>query len=403
MANLTHTLANSQKNSIFAACFERRIMDFEDIRPYTNLEFKEAYYRLMDDRRFQDAIAMCIPNYSIDQFRRDFTNFNTIEDVQRDFDKRFVDAFIAQSSKGVTLSGIENISDDHAYMFIGNHRDITFDPALLEYYFFIEHRKTSRIAVGDNLFATPLLDEIAKVNKMIKVKRSGTMREKLENSHILAAYIQKSILEDNESVWIAQRDGRTKDGNDFTKHGLLKMLTYGNQDNLIDFLRRIKITPVTVSYEIEPCDKLKARESAISEHTVYQKKPGEDFESIKQGIFGPKGRIALTIGMPIDQELDTIPEDLSNNDKIQYVCQFIDNQIYKNYTLFPNNYIAHDLLHQNEEYREHYTEDEKAAFEQYLQMKSRVEDVSEAKMRENLLKIYATPVDNHYKAISEEN
>ena len=378
-------------------------MDFEDIRPYTNLEFKEAYYRLMDDRRFQEAIALCIPNYSIDQFRKDFTNFNTIEEVQRDFDKRFVDSFIAQSSKGVTLKGIENISDDDAYLFIANHRDITFDPALLEYYFFIKHRKTSRIAVGDNLFTTPLLGEIARVNKMIKVKRNGTMREKLENSQKLAAYIQQSILVENESVWIAQRDGRTKDGNDYTKHGLVKMLTLGNHDNLIDFLRRMKITPVTVSYEIEPCDKLKARESAISEHTVYQKKPGEDFESIKQGIFGSKGRIALTIGVPIDQELDTIPENLSNNDKLQYVCQFIDKQIYMNYVLFPNNYIAHDLLHQNDEYHEHYTEDEKTAFEQYLQMKSRIEDVSEEKMRENLLKIYATPVDNHYKTISEEN
>lgn len=378
-------------------------MDFEDIRPYTDLEFKEAYYRLMDDRRFQEAIALCVPNYSIDQFRSDFTNFNTIEEVQRDFDKRFVDAFIAQSSKGVTLSGIENINDDDAYMFIGNHRDITFDPALLQYYFFVEHRKTSRIAVGDNLFTTPLLCDVAKLNKMIKVKRSGTMREKLENSQILAAYIQKSLFEDNESVWIAQRDGRTKDGNDYTKHGLVKMLTLGNHDNLIDFLRRMKITPVTISYEIEPCDKLKARESAISEHSVYQKKPGEDFESIKQGIFGPKGHIVLNIGTPIDQELDTIPENLSNNDKLQYVCQFIDKQIYRNYVLFSNNYIAHDLLYQNDDYHEHYTEDEKMAFEQYLQMKSRIEDVSEEKMRENLLKIYATPVDNHYKTISEEN
>ena len=358
---------------------------------------------MMDDRRFQDAITMCIPNYSVDQFRKDFTNFNTVDEVQRDFDKRFVESFIAQSSKGVTLTGIENISDDKAYMFIGNHRDITFDPALLQYYFFIKHRRTSRIAVGDNLFATPLLDEIAKVNKMVKVKRSGTMREKLENSQKLAAYIQKSIFEDNESVWIAQRDGRTKDGNDFTKHGLVKMLTLGNRDNLIDFLRRMKITPVTVSYEIEPCDKLKARELAVSEHAVYHKKPGEDFESIKQGIFGPKGRISLTIGTPIDKELDTIPTDISNNDQLQYVCQLVDKQIYKNYTLFPNNYIAHDLLHQNEDYSEFYTPEEKTAFEQYLQMKSRVEDVSEEKMRENLLKIYATPVDNHYKTITEEN
>ena len=192
-------------------------MDFEDIRPYTNLEFKEAYYRLMDDPRFQEAIAICLPNYSVEQFRHDFANFNTIEEVQVDFDKRFLDVFIAQSSKGVLLSGIENIDPNEAYMYIGNHRDITFDPALLEYYFFLQHRKTSRIAMGDNLFTTPLLGEIAKLNKMIKVKRGGTMRDKLLNSKKLAAYIQYSLFEEKESVWIAQRDGRTKDGNDMTK------------------------------------------------------------------------------------------------------------------------------------------------------------------------------------------
>ena len=380
-----------------------RQMDFEDIRPYTDLEFKEAYYRLMDDRRFQEAIALCLPNYSVEQFRRDFANFNTIEEVQVDFDKRFLDVFIAQSSKGVQLSGIENIDPSSAYMFIGNHRDITFDPALLQYYFFLEHRKTSRIAMGDNLFTTPLLGEVAKLNKMIKVKRSGTLREKLENSYKLAAYIQYSLFEDKESVWIAQRDGRTKDGNDFTKHGLVKMITLGNDKNLIETIRRMNITPLTVSYEIEPCDKLKARELAISEHTVYQKQPGEDFNSIKQGIFGQKGRISLAIGKPLDKELDAIPENISNNEKINLVCQIIDRQIYRNYTLYQNNYIAHDLLYQNEDFHDHYSDDEKTAFVNYLQTKSQVPDVSFEKMHEYLLKIYANPVDNHFKAISEEN
>ena len=380
-----------------------RQMDFEDIRPYTDLEFKEAYYRLMDDRRFQEAIALCLPNYSVEQFRRDFANFNTIEEVQVDFDKRFLDVFIAQSSKGVQLSGIENIDPSSAFMFIGNHRDITFDPALLQYYFFLEHRKTSRIAMGDNLFTTPLLGEVAKLNKMIKVKRSGTLREKLENSYKLAAYIQYSLFEDKESVWIAQRDGRTKDGNDFTKHGLVKMITLGNDKNLIETIRRMNITPLTVSYEIEPCDKLKARELAISEHTVYQKQPGEDFNSIKQGIFGQKGRISLAIGKPLDKELDAIPENISNNEKINLVCQIIDKQIYRNYTLYQNNYIAHDLLYQNEDFHDHYSDDEKTAFVNYLQTKSQVPDVSFEKMHEYLLKIYANPVDNHFKAISEEN
>lgn len=378
-------------------------MDFEDIRPYTDAEFKEAYYRLMEDPRFQDALRLCLQNYGVEDFRKDMERYQTIEEVQVEFDKRFLDVFLSQSTKGIFLSGIENLEDGKTYMFIGNHRDITLDPALLQYYFFIEKKKTSRIAMGDNLFTTPLLGEIAKLNKMIKVKRSGTMREKLVNFQKLAAYIQYSLFEDKESVWIAQRDGRTKDGNDFTKQGLLKMITMGNDKHLLETIRKMNITPLTVSYEYESCDKMKARELALSENGPYVKEPGEDFNSIKQGIFGQKGRVALTIGHPLCDELDLVPDNLNNNDKLYFVCKLIDKQIYKNYVLYPNNYIAHDLMHQNQEYANRYTPEEKSKFEAYLQMQSQTSDVPEEKMRANLLKIYATPVDNYMKAISEEN
>lgn len=378
-------------------------MDFEDIRPYTDAEFKEAYYRLMEDPRFQDALRLCLQNYGVEDFRKDMERYQTIEEVQVEFDKRFLDVFLSQSTKGIFLSGIENLEEEKTYMFIGNHRDITLDPALLQYYFFIEKKKTSRIAMGDNLFTTPLLGEIAKLNKMIKVKRGGTMREKLVNFQKLAAYIQYSLFEDKESVWIAQRDGRTKDGNDFTKQGLLKMITMGNDKHLLETIRKMNITPLTVSYEYESCDKMKARELALSENGPYVKEPGEDFNSIKQGIFGQKGRVALTIGHPLADELDQVPENLNNNDKLYFICKLIDKQIYKNYVLYPNNYIAHDLMHQNLEYANYYTPEEKSKFEAYLQMQSQTSDVPEEKMRANLLKIYATPVDNYMKAISEEN
>ena len=377
--------------------------NFDDIRPYNQSEFREAYYRLMDQPGFQDAVSKFLPNYSVDDLRRDFDNFHSIDDVQANFIRRWLELFINQFTTGFIASGLENLDPEKAYLFISNHRDITFDPAVLQYYLFTSHWKTSKIAIGDNLLKTPLLGEVGRLNKMIKVIRSGSMREKLANSQRLAAYIQYSLFEEHESVWIAQRDGRTKDGNDYTKHGLVKMITLGNDKNLMETIRRMNITPVTVSYEYEPCDKLKARELALSENSVYQKQPGEDFNSIKQGIFGQKGRITFTIGTPIQDELDTIPEDISNNEKINLVCQLIDKQIYRTYTLYSNNYIAHDLLHKDEMYREHYTDSEKSLFEQYLLAKSQVPDVPEAKMRENLLKIYATPVDNHYKTISEEN
>ena len=229
------------------------------------------------------------------------------------------------------------------------------------------------------------------------------MREKLVNFQKLAAYIQYSLFEDKESVWIAQRDGRTKDGNDYTKQGLLKMITMGNDKHLLETIRKMNITPLTVSYEYESCDKMKARELALSENGPYVKQPGEDFESIKQGIFGQKGRVALTIGQPLGDEIDLVPQNLNNNDKLYFVCQLIDKQIYKNYVLYPNNYIAHDLLYQNKEFAAHYNAEQQSKFEAYLQMQSVTNDLPMEKMRENLLKIYATPVDNYMKTISQQN
>lgn len=375
---------------------EKTMENFDDIRPYNEDEAPAAYRRLMDDRRFQDAIAKCLPDYTIDDFRRDFDSFHSIDEVQASFIRRFIEVFIKQFTKGLEFKGIENVDPDKAYLYVANHRDITFDTAMLQYYFFIEKRKTSKIAFGDNLTTTPVIGEVARLNKMFLVKRSGTMREKILNSQHLSAYIQKSILEENESIWIAQRDGRTKDGYDHTKQGLLKMITMGHPSELLEMIRRMRITPLTISYEYEPCDALKARELALSENGHYQKQPGEDFDSIKQGIFSDKGHVSLVIGTPIDAELDDIPDDLNNNDKLYEVCKLIDRQIYRDYKLYANNYIAHDLVSGSDEYKDHYTEEEKEKFLAYLQRKAVVRDVASDKMMHYLLHIYATPVDTHF-------
>lgn len=371
---------------------------FDDIRPYNEEEAPAVYRQLMDDRRFQEAITKCLPNYSILDFRKDFDQYHSIYEVQTNFIKRFIEVFIQQSTSGVNLQGAENIDPNKSYLYIANHRDITFDAALLQYYFFLEGINSSKIAIGDNLIATPVLGEIARLNKMFLVKRSGSLREKITIYKQLSAFIQHSLFEEKESVWIAQRDGRTKDGYDFTKQGLIKMLTMGHEKELITTARKLNIVPLTISYEYEPCDALKARELALSENQQhYQKYPGEDFDSIKSGIFDFKGKISLVIGTPLDQELDTIPADISNNDKLFSISQLIDNQIYKNYKLYANNYIAYDLMHNCDTYHHYYSEEEKQHFINYLDKKSCTRDVSKEKMRKFLLQIYATPVNNHYE------
>ena len=371
--------------------------NFDDIRPYNQSEFREAYFRLMDQPGFQNAVSKFLPGYSVDDLRRDFDNFHSIDDVQANFIRRWLELFINQFTTAFITSGLENLDPEKAYLFISNHRDITFDPAVLQYYLFSSHWKTSKIAIGDNLLKTPLLGEVGRLNKMIKVIRSGSLREKLTNSQHLAAYIQYSLFEEHESVWIAQRDGRTKDGNDYTKQGLLKMVSMSRDEDVVEKIRKMNIVPMAISYEYEPCAQLKAREMALSENGKhYEKRPGEDFESIKQGIFDQKGQVTLVLGKPLQEELDTVPAELNQNDKLYYICKLIDKQIYENYRLYPNNYIAHDLMNANNLYAEHYTNEQKQAFEQYLQRKSIIQDVSKEKMMDYLLRIYATPVDNHY-------
>jgi len=375
--------------------------NFDDIRPYNDDEAEAAYLHLMDDKRFQDAIVKCLPNYTISDFRKDFTKYHCIEDVQKDFIRRFIQVFIEQSSKGFSASGMENTDPAQSYLFIGNHRDITFDPALLQYYFFLTNRTTSKIAIGDNLIATPVLGEVARLNKMFLVKRSGTLREKVANLKQLSAYIHHSLFEEKSSVWIAQRDGRTKDGHDYTKQGLLKMMVMGHESEAIATLRRMQVTPTTISYEYEPCDQFKARELAISENGPYVKRPGEDFDSIKHGLFDPKGRISLVIGKPLNEELDKIPQNLNLNEQLDKVCELIDRQIYKNYQLYPTNYIANDLMNNCSQYQDFYSPEQKDSFTQYLNRKACVQDVSKEKMMHYLLRIYGTPVDTHYKSIDK--
>ena len=174
------------------------------------------------------------------------------------------------------------------------------------------------------------------------------------------------------------------------------MITMGHTSELLEMIRSMRVTPLTISYEYEPCDALKARELALSENGHYQKQPGEDFDSIKQGIFSEKGHVSLVIGTPVDTELDNIPDELNNNDKLFEVCKLIDRQIYRDYKLYANNYIAHDLMSGSDEYRDYYTEEEKEKFLAYLQRKAIVRDVAFDKMMHYLLHIYATPVDTHF-------
>lgn len=377
---------------------------FDDIRPYSEEEAPDKISQIIDNESYQNAMRQVIPDYSPEQLKKDQADFNTIYDFQYATSRRFIEKFIQISSKGVVFKGLENISKDKTYVFIGNHRDITFDAALLAEYFFTHHHNTPKIAIGDNLISSPILSEVAKLNKMFLVKRSVSLREKITNYQHLSSYIHHVLFNEHESVWIAQRDGRTKDGFDITKQGLIKMLSMDDELKPLEMLKKINLTPLTVSYEYEPCDKLKARELALSENGPYHKKAGEDFDSIMQGIMGPKGHIQISIGTPIVDEIDMISTELNQNDRIYEVCKMVDRQIYKNYKLYPNNYIAFDILSGKNQFADQYSAQERDDFVKYLNQQALVDDVPAEKMMQYLLKIYGNPVTTSLKvSYSSEN
>lgn len=370
---------------------------FESIRPFNHKEAIVVRKEVFADKDFKKFLEYLNMGITIDSLEQECTEFATQYDFQYAVTRKVLQFFSDHSTTHVEYKGLENISTDTPHLFIANHRDIIMDSAYLQLYFFYNQLNTSRIAIGDNLVSTPLLLNVALLNKMFLVKRSASIREKLVNSKLLSEYIHHSLATDHESVWIAQRNGRTKDGIDKTQQGLIKMLAYYNDEvDVVDALKKLRITPLTISYEYEPCDNLKARELALSEKEKYVKKEGEDFNSICTGIFCFKGRVKIVIGKPIIDELDTIPANLRKNEKINRVCDMIDQQIYQNFQLFPNHYIAYDFLENSDEFVEHYTPEQKKIFLEYIDKQSIVEDVPADKMKNYLLQIYANPVKTHF-------
>lgn len=369
---------------------------FLSIRHYNEREARFAWKYLIENEDFRSAVELIKDKVSIAQLEKEFSAFETTEDFQLAVAKRFIEYFAEKSISRLVFRGIENLTPDKSYLFIANHRDIVLDTALLQDYFMVSNWPTSKIAFGNNLISMPLLDAFAKLNKMFIVKRDGSIREKLANSKLLSEYIHYSLTVENSSVWTAQRNGRTKDGIDKTQQGLLKMLLEATDEEPLSALKKMNIVPVAISYEYEPCDQFKARELALSENGPYIKQPGEDFLSMKQGIFGYKGEVTLVIGKPLGDIIDTIDPSLKVNDKIADVAHLIDKQIYTNYKLCPNNFIAFDILDGNETYADKYTAEQRICFEDYLKKQSVVADVSVEKMSDYLLHIYANPVKSCY-------
>lgn len=376
--------------------------NYDDIRFYNEEEVQQALREYVKHPMIKALLQFTFPNAAFSAIEEKVLSCHTIRDFQTKIIYLTVQKVLEKSSEGLTYSGFENLEKDEAYLYISNHRDIVLDTSLLNCVLYEADLKMTASAIGDNLVQKPFLLALSKLNRNFLVKRGLGPREMLKSSQKLSEYIRQLILEEKRSVWMAQREGRTKDGNDHTQQGVLKMIAMAKHDDtMAQYFSKLKIVPVSISYEFDPTDVLKMPEVLAKRmETIYIKSANEDFKSILKGALGNKGRIHLSAGEPISAtDLEKIEaEAASVNVQLQDLTSNIDQQIYKNYRLWPANYIACDLLSGGSRFAEHYNAKEKRQFERRL---NRRVDVKNALEVNSYLLMYANPVLNK-KELNED-
>lgn len=368
---------------------------FDDIRPYYEEEIPAAMQRIATSDVFPLLASFVYPSESIEKIRERVCAFTTTKEFQHDTMRRVNEQVIARSTTGATISGLDRLDPDKNYLFVSNHRDIMLDASLLQYFFVINGFETTEITFGANLMMNPVVIDVGKSNKMFRVERpGGDLKDFYRKSLHLSEYIRYTIKEKKQSVWIAQRNGRTKNGIDATDQGIIKMFCMSEPHNKIKALADLHIAPVAISYEWEPCDILKALELYESQYTRYTKKPGEDLNSILTGIMQQKGRVHIELCQPISVAELSAFENQTNNEYHKSVAKLIDRRINTNYRLYPNNYIAHDLLYGNTKYRDMYTDEQYETFQKRLSKLDKYDTCDIDRLKEIFVGIYSNPVDN---------
>ena len=371
---------------------------FDPIRPFEPDELPDVFDRLLQNEQFSSVLAYFYPDVPKEALAEKMHACKDNLDFQKTFCYGFLVQLLARLSKGCDID-IASLDTDSRYTFISNHRDIVLDSALLDKLLIdAGFNTTCEIAIGDNLLKLPWVKDLVRVNKSFIVERALSMREMLMASKRLSEYMHFVIAEKNDNIWIAQREGRAKDSNDRTQEAILKMMVMGGEGSIIDRLKQLHLVPLAISYEYDPCDYLKAAElQARRDNPCWQKGPMDDVTSMQTGIMGYKGYIHYQCADCIDSYLDTIPADTPKTELFRLIADHIDRQIFAGYRLYPNNYVALDLLHGDSAHADHYTAEDKAQFEAYLKGqldKIEMEGKDDAYLREQMLKMYANPAIN---------
>lgn len=375
--------------------------EFKDMRPFEPNELPAAYDSLLADPMFRAVVGMVMPQIPAEALGPMMHGCKTCQEFQNTFIRPLLDGVIKKCTQGLTndFGQLGLSKEKENYTYISNHRDIVLDSGLLDMILFVEKGlDTAEIAIGDNLLIYPWIKTLVRINRSFIVTRKGGIREMLQSSMRLSAYMHYVIAEKKAPIWIAQREGRSKDSTDHTQESILKMFAMGGEGTPAERLIALNMAPLAISYEYDPCDWLKAMEFQLKrDNPEYKKSQADDLMNMKTGIFGYKGRVHYQAAACMNDFIAALPADMPKNEFYATIATEIDRRIYMGYRLYPGNYVAVDLLQGGNTYADRYTAEERATFEQYLAGQLQKIDMpgkDEAFLRTKILEMYANPALN---------
>ena len=384
--------------------------EFSDICPYDDSEFQEKIAGLVKEPGFEHAVKYVMPDADYQEFAKGLMTINSQEAFQINVMLPFLQMLVKKTTSGISASGFENIDNAQSYTFITNHRDIVLDASFLNMCLVANNFPTCEVAIGSNLLIFDWIKDLVKINKSFIVKRNLPMLQALKAAKQLSAYIYFAVNQKKQSVWIAQREGRAKDSNDRTQESLIKMMGLEGPGSLIENLLAKKLAPISISYEFDPNDYLKAREFLLRKNNPdFQKSERDDLLSMETGIMQFKGRVHFGAGKCINSKIEELKDIEDRNEIIRRVCAIIDNSIHMEYKIYPINYVAYDVVTGSNRFRSSYSDEELSAVNEYLDKQlSKVSDVPNitaedyAYMRNMMLQMYANPLRNKLAAEGAE-
>lgn len=382
--------------------------EFNDIAPIEDDQFPEKMAALVKEPGFEHAVRWVLPDIDYDEFAAGFASIKGKEELQLKIMHPFLEMLVSKYTSGLSCEGMDSIKDQSTRTFITNHRDIVLDSAFLNLCLIRAGLQTSEIAIGNNLLIYSWIEDLVRLNKSFIVRRGlkGT-HEALDAAKHLSEYIHYCITEKNQSVWIAQREGRAKDSSDHTQESVIKMLDYAGEGSALQRLEELKITPVSITYEFDPNDYLKAREFLLREKDPeFHKSQRDDLLSMETGLLGQKGHVNFRIGKCINDDLkECVAPNANRAEVVQTACALIDKEIHCGYHIFPINYVAYDRLHGNHEWKDCYSDSDAEAADTYwhnqlekLENYDSFNDADRRFMLEKMWVMYANPLKNKIAA-----